>query len=210
MLGIVRRRDAFAIVAGVTPRMRPSGLAPGSVVALLVAFVGCHSLAGCNANVTVPSTGAGGEGGQGGEGIGGATSRVSSGALAQGGGGAGGFDDIVDPGCENPPPPLRDFACDPYAQGNGDCAPGEGCLIYVQYPSEPCGQEIYGSTCAPVGTGVQGESCFGAQDCAAGFVCVVSGAGNQCVELCPLDGSVPCPVGLVCEPIDVEGFGGCI
>ena len=118
--------------------------------------------------------------------------------------------DYVDPGCPDKPPPIYDFQCDPYSQQNGDCQPGEGCYIYVQYPSEPCGQEIYGALCAPEGPGSQGSDCGGAQDCSGGFCCVVSGSGNQCVQLCPLNGPDGCPSGLVCEPIDVEGFGGCL
>lgn len=117
--------------------------------------------------------------------------------------------DYVDPGCpdaEAPPPQLE---CDPYDQGNGDCQPGDGCYIFVQYPDEPCEQEIYGSYCAPPGPGDQGDPCGGAQDCGVGHVCVVTGAGTQCVQLCPLTGPSGCPDGLTCEAIDVEGFGGC-
>jgi hypothetical protein len=118
--------------------------------------------------------------------------------------------DYVDPGCPNQPPPATDFQCDPYAQFNGDCAPGDACYIYVQYPSMPCGQEIYGSFCYPAGSGQQGDSCNGGLDCAAGHVCVITGSGTQCVKLCKLSGNAGCPPGLVCEPIDVEGFGGCL
>jgi hypothetical protein len=120
------------------------------------------------------------------------------------------FDEYVDPGCPDAPPPIQDFSCDPYNQGNGDCGPGEGCYIYVDYPDEPCGQEVYGALCIPSGPGVQGDSCTGAQACAAGYCCVVTGSGTQCVKLCPLEGEDDCPPGLVCEPIDVEGFGGCL
>ncbi|MCK6590224.1 MAG: hypothetical protein HUU21_24590 [Polyangiaceae bacterium] len=120
------------------------------------------------------------------------------------------FDEYVDPGCPDAPPPIEDFSCDPYNQGNGDCGPGEGCYIYVDYPDEPCGQEVYGAFCIPAGTGTQGDSCTGAQACAAGYCCVVTGSGTQCVKLCPLEGNDDCPPGLVCEPIDVEGFGGCL
>ncbi|MCC6524769.1 MAG: hypothetical protein IT373_19080 [Polyangiaceae bacterium] len=120
--------------------------------------------------------------------------------------------DYVDPGCPDAGPPIQDFQCDAYHQGNGDCAPGEACYIYVQYPdpSEPCGQEIYGSFCYPAGSGTQGSPCGGGQDCAAGYVCVITGSGTQCVQLCPLVGNDNCPPGYVCEVIDVEGFGGCL
>lgn len=125
-------------------------------------------------------------------------------------GGKDALPDYTDPGCPDAGPPVSSFECDPYDQANSGCAFGEGCYIYVQYPDEPCGQEVYGSVCLPSGPGQQGDSCNGAQDCGAGFVCVVSGSGTQCVQLCPLKGPDGCPPGLVCEPIDVEGFGGCL
>jgi len=135
----------------------------------------------------------------------------------QGGSGAGKTDgghdalpDYVDPGCPDASPPMYDFKCDPYNQFDGECMPGEGCYIYVTYPPEPCASEVYGSFCAPVGPGQQGDACGGGFDCGAGFVCVVTGSGNQCVALCALSGEDGCPAGLVCEPIDVEGFGGCL
>lgn len=118
--------------------------------------------------------------------------------------------DYQDPGCPDKPPPIENFECDPYHQFNGDCPPGEACFIYVSYPGEPCGQEEYGAVCYLAGPGQQGDPCGGAQDCGAGLVCVITGSGNQCVELCKLDGPSGCPPGLVCEPIDVEGFGGCL
>jgi hypothetical protein len=122
----------------------------------------------------------------------------------------GSLPDYEDPGCQNQPPPIEDFQCDPYKQGNGDCPPGEGCYIYVDYPNEPCGQEIYGSVCFLGGNGTQGSACNGAQDCGGGYVCVITGSGTQCVQLCQLVGETGCPAGLVCEPIDVVGFGGCL
>lgn len=117
--------------------------------------------------------------------------------------------DYVDPGCPDAPPAMTDFQCDPYNQNNGDCAPGEGCYIYVQYPQEACEQEIYGAYCSPAGGGSQGDPCGGGPDCGAGLVCVITGFGTQCVQLCPLSGQAGCPDGLTCEAIDVEGFGGC-
>ena len=163
---------------------------------------------GCNSSI---ETSAPGGGGGGGAGWGGGHTSSSSGSSS------GGFDagkdalpDYVDPGCPDAGPAVQSFDCDPYHQQNGDCLPGEGCYIFVSYPEEPCGQETYGSFCMPVGAGGQGDGCNGAQDCGGGFVCVVSGSGNQCVKLCQLVGSSGCPAGLVCEPIDVEGFGGCL
>lgn len=133
-----------------------------------------------------------------------------SGGSKNDGGSMDAFDDYVDPGCPDAGPPLMMMMCDPYHQGNGDCPAKEGCYIFVQYPTMPCGQEVYGSSCLPPGPGMQGDPCGGAQDCGGGFVCVVTGSGNQCVQLCNLQGAAGCPNGLVCEPIDVQGFGGCL
>src|SRR5262245_2629559 len=136
-------------------------------------------------------------------------STTSAGA-AQSDGGHDALPDYTDPGCPDAPPPIYDYQCDPYNQFNGDCASGEACYIYVDYPSDPCGQETYGSICSAAGFGQQGDPCGSPLDCAAGLVCVVTGSGTQCVHLCPLTGQDGCPEGLVCEPIDVEGFGGCL
>ena len=120
------------------------------------------------------------------------------------------FDEYVDPGCPDKPPPEQNFTCDPYAQGNGDCLPGEACYITVEYPMEPCDPEVYGSFCYPAGPGGQGAPCNGTLDCQAGYCCVVTGSGTQCVQLCSLTGDDGCPAGMVCEPIDVVGYGGCL
>jgi len=177
-------------------------------MSLALAATGVAALAaGCGpAVVTVP----GGGGGFGGEGGNGSHTTTTTGPGGYDGGWYDALPDYVDPGCPDAGGPIQQFDCDPYHQFNGDCMPGEGCYIYVSYPSEPCGQETYGSVCAPSGPGGQNAPCGGAQDCSGGFVCVVSGSGNQCVKLCPISGNSSCPPGLVCEPIDVEGFGGCL
>lgn len=175
------------------------------IAAAMGFFLPIGALAGgCGPSVAVEPPGAdgGGMGGEGGE------FTTSTGPLWDAGKDA--FDEYIDPGCPNNPPPIEDFQCNPDDQLNSGCFPGEGCYIYVSYPSEPCGQEIYGAFCAPAGFGVQGDPCGGGLDCAAGFACVVTGSGTQCVKLCPLQGNDNCPAGLVCEPIDVEGFGGCL
>jgi hypothetical protein len=165
------------------------------------------ALSGCGDTISIAPPDGGGVGGGG--------FHPSTSTSVGPGGNDGGMSkdalpDYVDPGCPDSGPPGTMYECDPFNQFNGDCPPGEGCYIYVQYPSEPCGQEIYGATCIPVGSGGQGDPCEGPQACGAGFVCVVSGSGNQCVQLCPLQGNDNCPSGYVCEPIDVEGFGGCL
>lgn len=120
------------------------------------------------------------------------------------------FDEYHDPGCPDAPIDPPQLECDALAPPPGGCPPDEACFPYVQYPSSPCGQEQYGTVCAPAGTGVQGTPCGGVQDCAGGFVCVISGSGVQCVKLCKLDQPGSCDDGLVCQPIDIPGFGGCL
>lgn len=115
--------------------------------------------------------------------------------------------DYYDPGCPDAAPPPVTEECDSFAKPT-TCPGGEGCYPFVQYPSGPCQQELYGTVCRAVGIGHQGDPCGGG-DCAAGFVCVVTGAGDQCVQLCHLGGAKDCPSGLVCVPIDSNGYGGC-
>lgn len=174
---------------------------------VLPATVGSAFASGCGPSIDTVEQGGGGVGG-----LGTGAGSTTSGTISTGGkdGGKDALPDYVDPGCPDAGPPLMLYDCDPFNQGNGDCGPGEGCFIYVDYPNEPCGQETYGAVCIPEGFGHQGDACNGGQDCAGGFVCVVSGSGNQCIELCHIVGPNECPPGLVCEPIDVEGFGGCL
>jgi len=118
-------------------------------------------------------------------------------------------DTYIDPGCPDAPLPPTDFKCDVFKTGS--CPAGEACYPYVTYPTDPCEHERYGSVCYKAGTGKQGDPCGGGGDfCAAGFVCVVSGAGNQCVQICKPGSPGVCPEGLVCSPIDVPGIGGCL
>ncbi|WP_437766980.1 hypothetical protein WMF27_21630 [Sorangium sp. So ce281] len=171
---------------------------------LCVPLPGLGLAVGCGQTVIVddPSAGGGGRG------------EAGAPPSADGGGGSDPgrdpLEEYEDPGCPDTGPPITDFACDPYDQSSGFCAPGEGCFIYVQYPDEPCGQEIYGAYCAPAGPGRQGDPCSGGSQCGAGFACVVTGSGTQCVELCALSGDHSCDPGFVCEPIDVAGMGGCL
>lgn len=114
----------------------------------------------------------------------------------------------VDPVCPDapPPPPLEE--CDPFSTPTG-CAAGQGCYPYVDYPTGPCDEEQYGTVCMTAGYGTQGSPCDGSA-CASGHVCVVTGSGNQCVELCDPTGPDTCPGGLICFGLDVAGFGGCL
>lgn len=164
---------------------------------------------GCGTELRLrPGEGGGGEGDDPGLGGGGEGATGLGGSEPDAGPDA--FDAYVDPGCPDQPPPVEDYACDPYAQDNGDCMPGDGCYIFVEYPAEPCGQEVYGAQCLPQGPGGQGDPCGGPLDCQGGHVCVITGSGIQCVQFCNLEGESGCPEGLICEQIDVEGFGGCL
>jgi hypothetical protein len=184
------RKQLFLVIAGLSlPAALCAGAAPG-----------------CSTNV---ETDVGGGGAGGGHRDGGFPTSSSTGFFPDGSV-HDAFPDYVDPGCPDAGPPKKHFQCDPYNPFDGECGPGEGCFITVEYPTMPCGQETYGSVCAPVGPGGQGDPCGSATDCGAGFVCVVSGSGTQCVQLCHLQGQDDCSNGLVCEPIDVEGFGGCL
>ncbi len=130
---------------------------------------------------------------------------VPDGAKADGGKDA--LPEYVDPGCSSIPPPVEDFECDPYGAAT-ECAAGEGCYPFVAYPASPCEPETYGSYCYPAGDGAQGDPCV--EGCKSGHVCVVTGQGTQCVQLCDLGAANPCPDGLVCGAVDVPGIGGCI
>jgi hypothetical protein len=177
-----------------------------SGLAVIGPTVIAFAVQGCDTAVIVPD-GDGGNSGIGGESV---VATYVTVTTSEADAGQDALPDVTDPPCENPPPPIQDFQCDPYHQNNGDCLANEGCYIYVQYPEEKCGQEVYGSFCVPAGTGQQGDECFGGNECAAGLDCVVTGSGTQCVTLCPLEGDDHCPPGFVCEPIDVDGFGGCL
>lgn len=155
-------------------------------------------LCACSSRVELSS----GDGSLGG---GGGSPHPAVGAVTSGGG------ELPSGYHEEPCPiavPIESFACDPWDERS--CAAGEACQPYAIYPAERCEEEIYGATCVPAGEGGQGVECWGPSDCLPGFVCAVTGAGDQCVQLCPLVGAHPCPEGLVCEPLDVQGFGGCL
>ena len=117
--------------------------------------------------------------------------------------------DYVDPGCPDAPPPVIDNQCDPLHPNPYDCPEGEACYPYVISPLEPCEAEIYGAQCEYAGTGQQNDPCYG-EPCAPKHTCVITGAGIMCVRLCDLKVPGSCPEGMVCEPIDVLGYGGCL
>lgn len=117
---------------------------------------------------------------------------------------------FIDPGCPPVAAPPPDQECDPLASA-ATCPAGQACFPYVLYPSQPCEVERYGTRCQPVGPGVQGDPCS-QQGCAAEHICISTGRGTQCARICSFAAAAPdvCEPGLLCLPIDIEGFGGCL
>ncbi len=118
--------------------------------------------------------------------------------------------EYVPPVCPDAVAPPPEEECDLFAPATG-CPAGLGCFPYVEYPApgDDCAQERFGTECLLTGSGLQGEPCE-AGDCAAHHLCVLTGEGTICVELCSTLGGDTCPPGLLCEPIDVQpGVGGC-
>jgi hypothetical protein len=115
-----------------------------------------------------------------------------------------------EPGCPpaRVPPELRQ--CDPLAPVSG-CPADQACFPIVNYPTGPCEVELFGTVCLPAGPGTQGDPCS-TEGCAADHICVSTGRGTQCVRLCGFGPAAPsvCAPGLLCLPIDIEGFGGCL
>jgi hypothetical protein len=120
----------------------------------------------------------------------------------------------VNPKCPDAGTPPVDDTCNVFDPngciGESCCPPDSACYPVVIPPQGPCDTETYGSFCLQVGTGTQGASCDGTENCAGGFVCLITGASTQCAQMCSLDGSHGCPSGFVCEPIDVTGFAACL
>lgn len=102
------------------------------------------------------------------------------------------------------------YECDPWAEESG-CGPLEGCYPVVIYPRGPCEVERFGSECRAAGAGIHGEACD-AQGCAEGHVCVSTRRGTYCSQTCAFNTGVQskCPPGLLCQPIDIDGFGACL
>ena len=120
--------------------------------------------------------------------------------------------DYVDPGCPDAEPPEGLHECEPLASPTG-CEPGLACYPYLDRPEgDGCNFEEFGTVCLPPGGSQAGERCGDDSFdwCGAGLLCVVGALpGARCLELCDPYGPSTCPDGLVCAPVDVEGFGVC-
>lgn len=103
---------------------------------------------------------------------------------------------------------IESTECDPLGD-QSQCGLGEGCYPYVHYPSSRCEPETFGTRCDTSGSGTQGERCAG-ERCAHGFLCVVTGRGTECAQLCRMPGPNTCPDGFICGSLDIDGFGVCI
>lgn len=103
-------------------------------------------------------------------------------------------------------PPLE---CDPFVQTT--CPRGQACYPIPPRASDNCHPGRYSALCLFAGLGTQGSPCGDVTDCAAGFICVKSGEGDQCVKLCHTNEFGACADGRVCREVDVtgSGWGGC-
>ncbi len=116
----------------------------------------------------------------------------------------------VDPQCPDAGAPLHYNECDVF-DPNSCGSPDEACYPMVIPPQHKCEPETYGAFCTYVGTGTQGAPCGTGSGCAAGFVCLITGASTECAKMCEFgSGTHTCPDGFVCEPIDIPGFAACL
>lgn len=115
--------------------------------------------------------------------------------------------EYTEPECPDRPPPEEQYECDPIQQQG--CEPGDQCAPFVQYPGDTCEAETYGAFCVPAGTYTQGEACESQLDCAAGYICLITGAGTACGQACDLAAPSGCDNGLICVSTDVSGIGAC-
>lgn len=151
----------------------------------------------------VPSGGAGGTGGG---------SREDGGGSPPGSGGIGGSGSGLpdaryeDPGCKPEKKIQGPRECDTVSQTG--CSEGERCVPHVTYGAN-CESEEISTRCDIAGEGTQGDDCT-FELCAGGFVCVTGGAGFVCARLCTMSiAGEECPPGLLCSPLDVDGFAVC-
>lgn len=117
----------------------------------------------------------------------------------------------VNPRCPDVGAPIREVDCDVFDSAS-KCNPNEVCSPAVIPPQAPCEPETYGAFCfMATGVGTQGASCSDTSNCAAGYVCLITGTSTQCARMCSLDSAGhPCADGYVCQPIDVPGFAACL
>ncbi len=187
-------------------RLKPELVSFVGFAGVAVAFVACGGTVQDGNAVT--SNGSGAASGAGGT----SNARVDSGLVGAGGAfvSDAGLTDVryVDPGCAPAMKVQGRHACNPFAQSDEECGLGYRCVPYVRYANQ-CKTEEIGTECEVAGTGQQGDDCTVAE-CAAGFVCVTAGSGFQCAALCQLTATGDtCTSGLICTPLDVDGYYVC-
>jgi hypothetical protein len=112
--------------------------------------------------------------------------------------------------CPDAPFATPPIECDPFVQGTS-CPLGQGCYPIPPRAMDNCHPGSYSTACLTAGRGMQGAPCAGSSECAAGFVCVITGAGDQCVKLCRPSEIGSCTDGRICRELDLtgSGWGGC-
>jgi hypothetical protein len=122
----------------------------------------------------------------------------------------------ISPSCPEAGPPPSEITCNVFdpngCVGGVCCDPGQACYPVVVPPDMPCQTETYGAVCLGAGVGTQGAPCGQTDNCAGGFVCLITGATTQCAQMCDLQGTDGhgCSDGYICEPIDIPGFAACL
>jgi hypothetical protein len=114
---------------------------------------------------------------------------------------------FLEQGCEQSTERISEMDCDPFLPDEG-CPFGQACKPFVEYPESPCEPERFGARCDWVGDAVQGDPC-NFDLCASGYLCIATGQGTQCAQICRISGPSGCPAGLVCGSLDIEGIGTC-
>lgn len=170
--------------------------------------LGCGVLLGCGGNTDYSMVSfSGGTGST--LAAGGSSSQWSngSGGLGTGGQNYSTYNAVGCPDSGTVPTVIQE--CDLFSAVSG-CPDGQACFPAIRANLDPCQPEKYYYVCSYAGTGTQWQNCNSANDCAQGFVCVVTNAGTKCQRMCSTDdSSASCPPGLFCDPIDVAGVGSC-
>lgn len=199
------RRDNFRSLGQGALLRVSSGPMRQLVIAIVGGILWCASCGGAVGPARLDETQGGSSGFASLGGRGGAGTPLSSKGGASGGGVTSTY---VEPDCPVAPLPTVYSECDPLGE-SAECGPGTGCYPITSYPSEPCGSETFQMLCLPSGAGQQWASCDALDDCAAGYICVVTGDGTECLKMCDPEAVSPCPKGLFCDGVDLQGIGIC-
>ena len=111
-------------------------------------------------------------------------------------------------GCPDAATPAVITNCDLFSSVSG-CPDGQACFPTIRSTANPCQPEQYAYVCSFAGNGTQWDDCSRSNDCAQGYVCVVTNTGTKCQKMCSLSDTTSCSPGMFCDPIDVAGVGTC-